>query len=169
MDTAANDRPDRWRPGVALLARIVFFVFLLTFISARSIVYLMLIGEFPNIFLNVNGTHVHHLNYGIFLLSLVGAFLLFRRPKRSGLLLAAAVYGAGMGLTYDEFGMWIHLKDDYWQRTSYDAIGVLAALFGLIAFAPSIRHFRRRHWILALLLAFMVGLFYFLLFRSAGV
>ena len=73
-----------------------------------------------------------------------------------------------MGLTYDEFGMWIHLKDNYWQRTSYDAIGVVAALLGLIAFAPSIRHFRRRHWILALLLAFIVTLFYFLLFRSAG-
>ena len=43
----------------------------------------------PDLFLYVGGTHVHHLNYGIFLLSGVGAWTLLTTPtgheiQRSG-------------------------------------------------------------------------------------
>jgi thiol:disulfide interchange protein len=54
------------------------------------------------------------------------------------------VYGIGMALTFDEFGMWVRLGGSYWQRASVDAVGVLAALFGLVACAPAIRRFRPR-------------------------
>jgi hypothetical protein len=42
-----------------------------------------------------------------------------------------------MGLTFDEFWMWMRLGGSDWQRASLDAVGVLAALFGLMAYAPS--------------------------------
>ena len=154
------------REPVVRLARVVLFTFLLAFTGARAFVYLTLIGVIPNFFLDVNGTHVHHLSYGIIVLSLVGGYLLFRRPGGIESLVAAAAYGAGLGLTYDEFGMWLHLQDNYWQRTSYDAIGVLAALLGLIAFAPSLRRFGPRRWFLAFILLVFVTAFYYLLYIS---
>jgi hypothetical protein len=42
-----------------------------------------------------------------------------------------------------------------------DAIVVIAALLGLVAFAPTLRYFRPRHWVTAVLLAAaMAGFFY---------
>ena len=54
------------------------------------------------------------------------------------------VYGIGLGLTFDEFGMWLHLNGDYWQRASFDAVIVLAAGLGLAGFAPPIERWRPR-------------------------
>lgn len=54
------------------LARITFTTFLLTFIAARVLVILIMTRRFPDLFLHVGQTHVHHLNYGIFLLAAVG-------------------------------------------------------------------------------------------------
>lgn len=59
------------------LARLVFVPFLLTFIASRTLVILIMMRRLPDLFLHLSGTHVHHLNYGIFLLSTIGAVLLF--------------------------------------------------------------------------------------------
>src|SRR5205814_6873792 len=59
------------------LARLTFIAFLLTFIGSRVIVILIMTRRMPNMFFHAGGTHVHHLNYGIFLLSTVAAVLLF--------------------------------------------------------------------------------------------
>jgi len=63
-----------------------------------------------------------------------------------------------MALTFDEFGMWLHLGGSYWQRASVDAIVVVAAVLGLIAFARSIRRYESRHLLasIAILIA-LVG------------
>ena len=37
-------------------------------------------------------------------------------------------------------------RGSYWQRASYDAVVVIAALLGLIAAAPTISKFRAVHW-----------------------
>jgi hypothetical protein len=50
-----------------------------------------------------------------------------------------------MALTFDEFGMWLHLGGSYWQRASLDAIVVVAALLALVAFAKSIRTYESHH------------------------
>ena len=120
------------------LARLVFLSFTLTFVAARVVSLLTTRHHMPNIYLHVRGTHVHHLNYGIFLLAGVGSYLLFRLPSARGLGRAAIVYGMGLALTFDEFGMWLHLDGDYWQRISYDAVIILAALLGLASFGPSL-------------------------------
>jgi hypothetical protein len=99
----------------------------------------------PNLYFFLHGTHVHHLNYGIFLLAGVGAYLLFAMPRGKALRLAAFGYGIAMALTFDEFGMWLHLGGSYWQRASVDAIVVVAALFSFIGFASAIRRFEARH------------------------
>ena len=148
------------------LARLVLAAFLLTFMSARVLVFLIMSRRVPDLYLHAGGTHVHHLNYGIFLLSMVGAVLIFVRPCGRWMSAATAVYGVGLALTFDEFGMWLHLGGPYWQRASFDAIVVIAALLGLIAFAPSLRRFRPRHWITALVTLVMLGIFTVLLINS---
>jgi hypothetical protein len=141
-----------------ILARWALSSFLLTFVFARCLVFLILTHRLPDLYLFVGQTHVHHLNYGIFLLAAVGAVLLFWPPRGRALLVVAVLYGVGLALTFDEFGMWLHLQDVYWQRASYDAVAVIAALLGLITVAPRIRQFQPRHWIvLALVIILIVG------------
>src|SRR6266480_816814 len=125
--------PSNTRP----LARLVLLSLLLTFIAARVVSILMTLHRVPDIYLHVSDTHVHHLNYGIFLLAGVGAYLLFSPGPTVPA--AALMYGIGLGLTFDEFGMWLHLNGEYWQRASFDAIIVLAAALALAGFAPPLR------------------------------
>jgi hypothetical protein len=146
------------------LARRALFGFVLTFIGARTVVLLIMSHRMPNLYFFLRGTHVHHLNYGIFLLAGVGAYLLLWMPEVGQRRGAALVYGAAMALTFDEFGMWLHLGGSYWQRASVDAIIVVAAVLGLIGFARSIRTFESRHLkasiaILLALIAFGVVLY----------
>ena len=159
-----NQHPYRSSP--ARLARNILTAFLLTFILARIVVFLIMSRKIPDLYLYVGGTHIHHLNYGIFLLSAVGAWLLLKRPEVRSLKIAAIIYGIGMGLTFDEFGMWIRLGGDYWQQASWDAVTVIAAGFALIAFAPSIKRFRPHHWFTAILLIIIVALFFYLLVKT---
>ena len=72
----------------------------------------------------------------------------------------------GLALTYDEFGMWVRLGGPYWQRASLDAIGVLAAVLGLIAYAPTLKRFRPRHWWSAAIILVAVVVFSLLLAES---
>lgn len=141
------------------LARRVLVSFLLTFMAARVLVFLIVLRKVPDLYLHVGGTHIHHLNYGIFLLAGVGAYLLFADPDEKRLRGTAIVYGVGLALTFDEFGLWVHLGGSYWQRASFDAVVVIAGLLGLVVVAPSLRHFRPRHWITASALAIMLVVF----------
>ncbi len=161
-----NVQSSHGRSETVHLARKVLATFLITFMSARIIVLLIMTRAIPDLFLHVKGTHVHHLNYGIFLLSGVGAYLIFRRPVGRSLRIAAVFYGVGMALTFDEFGMWIHLGGSYWQRASWDAIVLLSGGFGLLAFAPSIKQFRPHNWIMAIVLVIMSTVFLWLLYTS---
>jgi hypothetical protein len=161
------DQIDKRMPGqTTRLARVILTAFLITFITARIVVFLIMARRIPGLYFYVGGTHVHHLNYGIFLLSAVGAWLLLKRSEGSKLTAAALIYGVGMGLNFDEFGMWIHLGGGYWQRASWDAITVITAAFGLIAFAPSIKRFRPHHLFTAVLIIAAAGLFFFLLAKT---
>lgn len=148
------------------LARLILTAFLLTFMTARIVVFLIMSHTIPDLYLHVKGTHVHHLNYGIFLLSFVGAYLLFKHPEDKSLRITACIYGIGMALTFDEFGMWIHLGGSYWQRASWDAIVVVSSAFALIAFAPSLKKFRPHHWITAILLIIFLIIFLLLFIKS---
>ena len=53
------------------LARRTLFGFLITFLLARVCVFLIMADALPNFYFFLHGTHVHHLNYGIFLLATV--------------------------------------------------------------------------------------------------
>ena len=139
--------------------RLILYVFLVTFAAARVTVFLIMDRWMPDLFLHVGGTHVHHLNYGIFLLSCVGGYVLVAPPKEPTRRICMVLYAIGLALTFDEFGMWLHLGGPYWQRASFDAIVLIAAVVALLAFAPDPRHWSRRRWIAAGLLLLVQSVF----------
>jgi hypothetical protein len=133
------------RVNVHKLARIALFGFIVTFIAARVSVFMIMAGIMRNLYLFVGSTHVHHLNYGIFLLAAVAGFGIFRRPTGRAAERTALFYGVAMGLTFDEFGMWLHLGGSYWQRASIDAVIIVAALMAFVGYMRSVEKFEARH------------------------
>jgi hypothetical protein len=91
--------------------------------------------------IKTGGIHVHHLVFGIVLLMLAGFLGFALQPESPWLEILAAAFGVGMGLTLDEFALWLHLEDVYWAeqgRSSVDAV-IMATLLGgalLLGFTP---------------------------------
>ena len=140
------------------LARMSLFGFLITFILARVFVLLIMAKDIPNLYFFMGSTHVHHLNYGIFMLSGVAGYSVLRRPTGRAAEITALLYGVAMALTFDEFGMWLHLGGSYWQRVSVDAVIVISAFFAWISFAAKLKRFETRHfWLFLALVVAMAG------------
>jgi hypothetical protein len=154
-------------PSAHELARRALLAFLLTFMLARAMVFLIMARLVPNMYLFLSDTHVHHLNYGIFLLAAVGAYLLLGAPRGNSARRAAFAYGIAMALTFDEFGMWLHLGGSYWQRASIDAIVVVAGVLALFAYARSIKRFEARHVRAFVALAVALVVFTVVLYEAA--
>ena len=153
-------------PSSEHLARYILTSFLFTFIAARVLVFLIVSRRLPDLYLHLGGTHIHHLNYGIFLLSGIGAYLILGEPGTRGLEIAALIYGVGLALTFDEFGLWLHLGGSYWQRASFDAVVVIVALLALVIVAPELEQFRPHHWATAAGLGVAIIVFGMVLVRS---
>jgi hypothetical protein len=82
----------------------------------------------------VGGTHIHHLVWGILLLLICGYVGAVERPDEPWSHIVVAGLGIGAGLTMDEFALWLNLRDVYWEeegRRSIDAVIVVAILAGL--------------------------------------
>jgi hypothetical protein len=154
--------------NVHKLARFALFGFILTFIAARACVFMIMAHTLPNFYFFLRGTHVHHLNYGIFLLAAVGGYGVFRRPVGRPAEITALVYGIAMALTFDEFGMWLHLGGSYWQRASIDAVVIVAAIMALCAYMRSIERFEARHRRAAVILLLALAGFGWVVY-SAGI
>jgi hypothetical protein len=73
------------------------------------------------------GTHIHHLVWGILLLLVMGYLGISFDIESPWIELVAVGFGIGMGLTLDEFALWLNLQDVYWSekgRQSIDAVVV---------------------------------------------
>ncbi|HEY6636994.1 MAG TPA: hypothetical protein VIZ61_04845 [Solirubrobacterales bacterium] len=87
------------------------------------------------------GLHIHHLVFGIVLMMLSGFLNFVTEPPSPWFEILAGVFGVGMGLTLDEFALWLYLDDVYWAeegRSSVDAV-VFAAIIGggiIVGFVP---------------------------------
>jgi hypothetical protein len=80
------------------------------------------------------GLHIHHLVWGICLMIVTGFLGFALQPYSPYEEILAVLFGIGMGLTLDEFALWLHLEDVYWTdegRSSVDAV-VVALIFGLM-------------------------------------
>jgi hypothetical protein len=77
------------------------------------------------------GTHLHHLVWGILLLMVMGYVGIATAISDPWFELVAIGFGIGMGLTLDEFALWVNLEDVYWKekgRQSIDAVVVTITL-----------------------------------------
>ncbi|HEY0008153.1 MAG TPA: hypothetical protein VGB55_05485 [Tepidisphaeraceae bacterium] len=143
--------------AAASLARRTLAAFVITFFAARVMVLLIMTRRVPDFYFYAGETHVHHLNYGIFLLVIVAGWAIFASASQRHVKLLAVLYGVGLGLTFDEFGMWLNLDEVYWQRASYDGVLSIAALLGLIAYAPAVRQFRSKAWAVTAAIVLLIG------------
>lgn len=114
--------------------------FLPTFLAAR-----FLVAQFPNLFLQVRGTHVHHFIYGFFVLAIIGFVSISTERGRR---IQAFIYGIGLALAFDEFGMWMRLTDNYNIDTSEDALAWIFAflvflVYGIGMIRRAIPHMKR--------------------------
>jgi hypothetical protein len=87
------------------------------------------------------GLHIHHLVFGIVLMMLAGFLGFVSEPSEPWIEIFAGLFGIGMGLTLDEFALWLYLDDVYWAeegRSSVDAVIFAAVIAGgyVIGFVP---------------------------------
>jgi hypothetical protein len=97
----------------------------------------------PGSVVSDDGVHVHHLFFGIVLMMVAGG-LSFAAGETDGPWYAiyGVLFGIGIGLTIDEYALWLHLDDVYWARegrSSIDAALIAVGLIGfvLLAFVPA--------------------------------
>jgi hypothetical protein len=79
--------------------------------------------------------HIHHLVWGICLMMLSGFLGFAATPGTAFAHLTAVGFGVGAGFTMDEFALWVHLQDVYWEhegRRSIDATIIATAFAALV-------------------------------------
>ncbi|HET8979178.1 MAG TPA: hypothetical protein VFN87_13535 [Solirubrobacteraceae bacterium] len=122
---------------------VVLAAFLVSFLFIRTSARLMRspkVPWWPGSVTTGGGLHLHHLVWGIVLLLLTGFLGFATGATNAWNDVFAAGFGIGAGLTLDEFALWIHLRDVYWEeegRASFDAVVVAALLGGLIVLGVS--------------------------------
>jgi hypothetical protein len=89
----------------------------------------------PGSVVSDGGVHVHHLVFGIVLMMLAGSLSLAAFAYSPWYEIFAFLFGVGIGLTVDEFALWVYLDDVYWAkqgRSSIDALVLAVVLMGLV-------------------------------------
>jgi hypothetical protein len=131
---------DLYQEGIVETGREDQFLFLLAFLCSfgfiRTSAHLIRaeVSWWPGN-VEVGGTHIHHLVWGICVLLIFGYFGVALEPDSPWSEIVAVMFGIGTGLTLDEFALWLNLRDVYWEeegRRSIDAVIVAASLAGLV-------------------------------------
>lgn len=89
----------------------------------------------PGSLVSDSGVHLHHLVFGIVTMMLAGTISFAGFATSPIYEICAFLFGVGIGLTIDEFALWVHLDDVYWARegrSSIDAAVIAAGALGLL-------------------------------------
>jgi hypothetical protein len=122
----------------------LFLGILVTFLITRMVTRMIRSGSGGGAGLGnvtLGGNHVHHQVFGILIIIGTGIILVSQTPSGTALDTAAAVFGVGVGLTVDEFALWLNLKDVYWARQgrqSVDAIFCVLVITGALVGGSSL-------------------------------
>lgn len=140
----ANIATDFWNDQLAENDQQALFLlivgFLGSFIFIRISTRIMRSGSiswWPGSVVSEGGVHVHHLVFGIVTMMLAGALGFAFYEYSPWFELSALAFGIGVGLTIDEFALWVHLDDVYWAeegRRSIDATVVTCLVLLLVMF-----------------------------------
>lgn len=109
----------------------IAFAFLLTFTGARILNTL-----YPDLYIpfGSSGFRVHHFAYGFFILAISGYLALIHNGPKAKFLISL-LHGFGLGLAFDEFGIWLNLSADDPVRWSYDGFLIITGLLFFIVSA----------------------------------
>jgi hypothetical protein len=118
------------------LAFLILVSFLLSFGFIRGSAHMIRaqVSWWPGNVETKGGTHIHHMVWGILLMMIFGYVGIAIADSTPWIEIAAILFGIGMGLTLDEFALWLNLKDVYWSakgRQSIDAVIIAATLVGI--------------------------------------
>jgi len=91
----------------------------------------------------IPGMHIHHYVYGIFILTVAGYLALIFKSERATLWIAL-LYGLGVGLTFDEFGMWLNPPFQRGVRWSTNGLAIVIGALVLGALTPIIYRRQRQ-------------------------
>jgi hypothetical protein len=89
----------------------------------------------PGSIVSDSGLHLHHLVFGIVLMIAAGTISFAGFATTPVYEICAFLFGVGIGLTIDEFALFVYLDDVYWARegrASIEAAALAVALMGLI-------------------------------------
>jgi hypothetical protein len=89
----------------------------------------------PGSVVSDDGLHVHHLVFGIVLMMGSGVVSFALLDTGWWYEVCAFLFGIGLGLTIDEFALWLYLDDVYWSdegRSSIDATFIAVAIMGAV-------------------------------------
>src|ERR1700722_2293374 len=120
------------RPNLSLGGRVAIrtlISYIITFAILRAITAIIQFTIFPQgpfrFVTTKGGLHIHHLFWGVLLLMATGfGALASRAPKWH--LRIAIVFGIALGLTLDEFAMWLRLADVYWSPQGIESVKAMA-------------------------------------------
>jgi hypothetical protein len=112
---------------------LILIAFVLSFGFIRTSAHMIRaqVSWWPGNVQTKGGTHVHHLVWGILLVLSMGYVGIAVAPHSPWREFVAIAFGIGMGLTLDEFALWLNLRDVYWSakgRQSIDAVIVTVVL-----------------------------------------
>jgi len=122
------------------------FAFLITFGILRVLTAIIHFDIFPHgpfrNLVTASGLHIHHLFWGILLLMATGFIALATRAEKWHLRVAI-IFGVALGLTLDEFALWLRLADVYWSPEGVESIKaatVVTAFLAVYAFGQPFFH-----------------------------
>jgi len=131
MDQLLNDIARAYEQRIQLAGKELHFVVLVSFLLSwgfiRTSAHMIRaqVSWWPGNVETKGGTHIHHLVWGILLLIVAGYMGIALDPDSPWDKVVAVLFGVGMGLTLDEFALWLNLEDVYWApkgRESIDAV-----------------------------------------------
>ncbi|OUJ19013.1 putative membrane protein [Methanonatronarchaeum thermophilum] len=112
---------------------LIFLSFLISFIVARA--YVFFLGDiatgrdvFP-----FEYYMVHHFYYGVILMIIAGWIAIIYKDRDIHRI-AALLYGAGLGIFFDELGLLLTHFEDYWDPITYTAVVIIALILLNIIF-----------------------------------
>jgi hypothetical protein len=142
MASAASIISDFWNDQLVEHDRQWLFLVLLGLVLSFGFIRLSTrlmrsprVPWWPGSVVSEGGVHVHHLVFGIVLMMAAGTISFAGFATDPIYEICAFAFGVGIGLTIDEFALWVHLDDVYWAkegRASVDAAVIATALMGLV-------------------------------------
>ncbi|WP_328913596.1 MULTISPECIES: hypothetical protein [unclassified Streptomyces] len=112
-----------------------------TFGTVRLITHGIRGGWLPLGNVSAGGTHLHHYNIGIGILSGVGLVAVRGDTQAVGHPAVAAAYGGGAALIADEFALLLDLQDVYWAKQGRVSVDVSFGIMSVLGLYLTARPF----------------------------